>query len=1409
MKCLLSYIAVLLASISVPYGNPIMRSNLYTTTNGIASNSVRCISQDSDGFVWLGSVDGLTRYDGYTFKSIEPDESTKTLWTDRYVKTLHEDTEHRLWIISGSGKISCYDKAHETFIHCGEDNGSKSRYSSIYISRNGDVWLWGSTDGCRRYYTDSGALRWETFSTEEENIPSDHIQAIKEDMNGTIWISTSSGLLKISGPDRRVYAEGDNCQITLHRGQDTYMVSNSGVICEIKNSVLKAKGRLRIEDGKKVTVKDGYIDDNHLIVLCSSGLYGISLGDGSPVAPPYQTGHINRTYRDDAGDLWWSENRGTLNHLDTTDGNVQCLKLLSKEQISTIGIERYSITTTPDGKKWIAVFGNGLFIFDPVTKDLQHINYRIDSTNLIPSDYLLCITGDRDGNIWTGSEYQGIGLIVPSTTGIEYLYPSENRSSDRSNTIRMTKYLPGKGLFVSTRNGRLLRYDESLNLKATSQQNYPVFDIEEDAAGDLWYATKGAGLIYNSKHFIPGDASHNGKNVFALHKDRSGRMWAATLGGGIYLIKNKTGEPQFKQFFIENLGQASARCIDEDKDGRIWVGTDNGLICFHPDSLLADRNAFIEYNAENSKLNGNKVCCIFIDSRNRIWCSVSGTGLVCCQPAADYSRCSFSTYTVDNGLVNNTVQSIIEDVDGMLWIGTEYGMSRLNVSTGKFDNYFFSPHVPENVFIEGSVCRNADGKLVFGTNHGIALITPRQIRPGSSVPKVTFSALYINGLQSTPSSSPETDFKSITYSDTIHLGYTHNSVRLAFSTMQTNAQDFARYAYRLEPYDKDFNEPQASNYINLNRLSPGRHTLHVRAISSSGLNGPEKSLTIIVDPPFWKTKSAYAIYALLLLIILLSVAITIYRFAELKTKMRLEKDLTDAKFAFFTDISHEFRTPLTIIRNTSDKITENLGGNLTIAPALKAMNRNVNRLLRLVNQLLEFKKVQNGKYKSIPVRLSVSDFVEDIVTDFNEAAAAKEIKVSSRVIRDPGVIAIDRNAFDRSLYNLLSNAIKYSPDHSEILCQIDYDTDFAIVDIIDQGPGLPGGIPIYENFAYMNTGSDSMGMGLAISKALISAAGGQIKYRPAEPTGSIFSIMLPIHETGIESDEQTLALLKECSHTKDAGQEISDYSTERKSLLIIEDNTEIRNFLSDELSSDYSVSTATNGENGLQIAQAGNPDIIICDILMPKINGYDVVKKLKEDFATSHIPVILMTALCNEEDEIKGRNCGADAYIRKPFGLRLMQSTIHQLLNSRESLREKYSRNAPNLEHTSPDIISADRRFIDDFRRIVEERLPDSNFSTDEIFNELSVSRTIFYRKVKGLLLCTPNEFLRERRMNKAASLLTEKGLNISEISYKVGINDPLYFSRCFKKQFGVSPREYRQRNQKDKSSNNNQNNEN
>lgn len=1414
-KRLLLFFLLVTLVLNAAYSGIELRSKQMRTSDGLPNNSVRYLYQDSKGFLWLATLNGLSRYDGNSFLTFRPEAGDRVSLADNRIYDLTEDKNGFLWISTTPELFSCYDLQRACFVDYTGTGTLEQNYSSVFTAANGDVWLAHSGNGCRRVVHQKDRQMVSTeFKTERGNLPDNRVQFIDEDASGRIWIGTQRGLVSVADGQYKVEDRLLHFTYSLAFKDDMYFLTADGdIYCyQTANQKLAKITSLSAIAGE-MSPTGSFLLKNKWVILTNTGVYNYDLNTRQISADSGLRIKNGEVIIDNRGDYWIYNHTGRVTYVLAKSGERQEFQLIPEDKLGYIDYERYHMVHDSRGIIWISTYGNGLFAYDTTEDKLEHFLANINDQSHISSDFLLYVMEDRAGGIWVSSEYSGLSRISVLNEGTSRIYPESRELFDRSNTIRMLTKMPDGDIWVGTRKGGLYTFDSDLHSKITNQYFHSnIYAIAEDYLGKKWVGTRGNGLKigdtwYRSEISDPASLSDN--NVFSLYRDRKDRMWVGTFGGGLELAEQTSdGKYRFRHFLQQKFGLRMVRVIEEDNNGMIWVGTSEGVCIFHPDSLIADSDNYHLFSYTNGTFCSNEIRCIQSDTKGRMWVGTSGSGLNLCEPENNYRSLKYEHYGTSEGLVNDVIQSILGDNNGNLWVATEYGISKFNPTNQSFENYFFSSYTLGNVYSENSACVGVDGRLLFGTNYGLLVIDPDKIQDSETFSPVVFTDLHINGTQVNPAMEDSPLKQSLAYSDKITLKYFQNSFLIDFSTFDYSDSGRTKYMYWLENYDKGWSTPSPLNFASFKYLNPGTYVLHVKSCNGAGVwNESETTLEIVIVPPFWKTNWAMLGYVLILIVVLYFAFRIVRNFNGLRNRINVEKQLTEYKLVFFTNISHEFRTPLTLIQGALEKIQRVTDIPRDLVHPLKTMDKSTQRMLRLINQLLEFRKMQNNKLALSLEETDVIAFLYEIFLSFGDVAEQKSMNFRFIPSIPSYKMFIDKGNLDKVTYNLLSNAFKYTPSNGTILLSVTVDEvkKALQVQVSDTGVGIPKEKQneLFKRFMQSSFSGDSIGVGLHLTHELVQVHKGAIEYKDNDGGGSVFTVCIPTDKT-VYSEKDFLipgnVLLKEAGgqahHLLELSEELPEPEKitaplNKRKVLIIEDDNDIREFLKEEVGVYFEVEVAADGTSGFEKARTYDADLIICDVLMPGMTGFEVTKKLKSDFATSHIPIILLTALNSPEKHLEGIEAGADAYIAKPFSIKLLLARVFRLIEQRDKLREKFS-NEPGIVRAAVCSTDRDKEFADRLAAILEQNLARPEFSIDEFAQLMKLGRTVFYRKLRGVTGYSPNEYLRVVRMKKAAELLLSgDNLTVAEVSYKVGISDPFYFSKCFKAQFGVAPSVY------------------
>ena len=794
----------------------------------------------------------------------------------------------------------------------------------------------------------------------------------------------------------------------------------------------------------------------------------------------------------------------------------------------------------------------------------------------------------------------------------------------------------------------------------------------------------------------------------------------------------------------------------------------------------------------------------------------------------------FTSYSAKDGLPTDVLSSLAEDTKGDIWIGSESGLSKMDIVNHHFDNYLKQEIGEELSFEESTAIRAEDGRLLFGTNRGLLCFTPELIRKNSYVPGIVLSGLKIANKDVVP--RPESVLpESLNSLSHLYLSHKENTVTLSFAALDMSFPENVKYAYMLDGFDKEWNYVGKQRTATYTNLPKGNYVFRVKSTNGAGIwVENERALRITVKPSFWETPYAYVIYTLGFMLILLVGAYTLFVIYRLKHEVSVEQQVTDMKLRFFTNISHELRTPLTLIEGPLEYILKRSDLSKDVREQLQVVERNTHRMLRLVNQILDFRKIQNHKMKLCIEQIDIVAFVHKIMENFESIAESNKIDFIFETEQPKLKLWVDADKVEKIVFNLLSNAFKYTQPGKTITVFIHENEDTVTVGVQDQGIGISENKKAslfvrFETLLDKNLfNPNSSGIGLSLVKELVEMHHASIHVDSKEGEGSCFSVDFlkgkdhygenaefvlsdnveiigeaSKHSLPVDVETPVVAVPEDKPEAVPAADEADKASvSETKTMLLIEDNLELRFFLRSIFSQRFRIIEAANGVEGLEKAIKYVPDIIISDIMMPEKDGITLVKELREELTTSHIPIVLLTAKTDMDTKLQSLELGADSYITKPFSATYLEARVDNLLARRQKLRQFYCDhlmdiNPPKVENEEEevDVMSQqDRRFLEQLTNFMERNIDNGELVVDDLVHEMAVSRSVFFKKLKSLTGLAPIEFIKEMRVKRAAQLIETGEFNMTQISYMVGINDPRYFSKCFKQRFGMTPTEYREK---------------
>lgn len=1348
-----------------------VKAKRVTIQEGLPSNVVSDMQQDQKGFLWFSTYNGLARYDGNVVTTYFDNDSTGvSALIGRTKKALEDVTYKKLWVYSSSERLTCLnmvDGKEEKY--CQEVE--KLHFTKWKLVCDGMFWLWGAKDGAMLVDYRRGSFLTRRFAQAE--IGSSQVPLIDSLDKDNVVLCTMDKVFLYSEGRLFCIAKGMRMSRTRPFHHKMLMVSEKGDVYVLRQGKLQRFSHVAYVDGEVAT--GDLLLGNRWILFTNRRSFSIDVRTGKVVECEGEWLIPNgRVLTDNKGRKWIYNKTGVL-RLVRQDKLVPLI-LFPQQTTNYIDHERFHIVEDNHGLIWISTYGKGLFVFNQNLTQSQHFVADKLGESPIASNYLLGIIADRHDGVWVSSEYGGVSHIQVMDKGVERIYPNGEGNMDFSNVVRMVKKMNDGTVMVGTREGSLYHYSADMSqVLGKSHFDSNVYGIVQMPNGETWIGTRGKG-IYGAKGLDFKD-----RNVFCMASDAKHRMWIGTFGKGLSLVMPRKNGYEVKTFFADSVGLNEVRCMVIDKHGVLWCGTSGGLIRIPVDEFVKDASRYKTY------VRDYEIRDVIVDRQGRLWLSASGDGLVQVEPGDGEAEPKFHVFNTSNGLVNNLVQSVVDTPDGNLWISTQQGVTAWNARKKSFENYMFSRNPMGNVYNENSAVCLDDGRVVLGGNYGLTIIQPSRLSHVSGLTDVVFT--------------------SYPYSDEITLTYEQRSPNIHFSTLDYSDVRNVKYTYRLEGFDQAWSKPSSTPWAAYQKLPAGKYVLHVKACTSDGTWGKESTLVIRVKPPFYLTSWAIMIYVLLVLGVIILVVKFVHDKNVLRNRIRLEQELTRYKLVFFTNIAHEFRTPLTLMQGSLEKEKRIMKANrwqTELEKTIRVMDKSVQRMLRLIDQLLEFRKMQAGKLKLSLQETDAVMFVKGICRMFDDAAESKEIAYRFESSEPSRAMFLDQQMIDKVVFNLLSNAFKYTPAKGSISVSLSF-TDVMTIRVADTGVGIPQEkrAQLFSRFMQSSYTGESFGIGLHLTHELVKTHHGEIAYQENEGGGSVFVVTIPLQKDSYEASDFLVKdspilkadLAKERDgqeeKTTDAVPSAPSAPLNRRTILLIEDDNDVREFLLSELESCFDLKVASDGKAGIAMAKELDVDLIVSDVMMPGMNGFELTKRLKNSFETSHIPIILLTALSTDENVLEGTESGADAYITKPFSPQLLMARILQLLNQREILRQKFGKEPQEIRSA---MLSneQDSLFVKRLDSIVYSRLGEQDLSVDKVAGLLHLGRTIFYKKVRGTTGYTPNEYIRVIRLRKAAELLKEGEKNVSEVAYAVGFDNPYYFSKCFKEQFGMPPSQYR-----------------
>ncbi|HKJ43689.1 MAG TPA: response regulator, partial [Sunxiuqinia sp.] len=1092
----------------------------------------------------------------------------------------------------------------------------------------------------------------------------------------------------------------------------------------------------------------------------------------------------------------------------------------------------------PKGQVWVQPTGGGFSLYDPATNQLVPFTTKKFPPQLKFSNIFHAAFFDRQGNLWYNTQSNGLTKVVFSNNNFQTYHLNDGDQSALTKGVRAILQDQAGNVWISSRRDQVILLDKNLKRLGTLspsgqlEQNAfwskPAYEITQDRDLNIWIGTRGDGLykfsptkknyLYQVEHFTENDSifSLSNNDIYSVFQDRKGRIWIGTLGGGINLVQTTDdGKTRFINFRNkwENTpftGYDRARCITESENGLIYSGTTNGLLVFNPEEILNGKFNIHHYGktkGKNTGFNDNDVIDICITKHNDIIIATGNGGIarVASTDSLGFPT-SFKNYTQGDGLPSNNIISVQDDLDGKVWVTSYNQLARFNPQKDFFEVF---PDVKwallGNNFSEATSIRLKSGELLFGYSDGLLHFFPDQIKTNTFSPYLALSDFQLFN-KNVPIGGKSPLQQTIDNCKKLILSHKQDFFNLKFAALDYENPDNINYAYKLEGFDEDWNYVQKQRTAVYTNVPKGEYTFKVKSTNSQGVwVNNERQLSITVKPSFWETRWAYALYLLVFAALLVLINYTVFTIYKLKSDVRVEKKMSAMKQKFFIDISHEIRTPLTMISAPIEFLINDNRTPETVKKQLTYVAQSSTRMLRLVNQILDFRKMQDLKMKVSETNLP--QFVNEIFNDFVEMAREQEIDFNFKNEAGEAKIWADKNSLEKIIMNLLSNAFKFTPKEKSITVKLTRNDKQVSLHVIDEGVGIAKEkqTKLFTRFVSFNrdASNPSTGIGLSLVKELADKHHAKVTVDSEPEKGSTFSVHF---EQGKSHFQDEVEFIPENAVNEQSFGKV-DITAQRRSdgeekkapqVLLVEDDPELRSFIKSILEDDYLVLEAEDGEQGYHEALDKNPDFIVSDIMMPKMDGIELLKKLRENVQSSHIPIILLTAKTNIESKLEGLTYGADDYITKPFSVPYFKTRIENLLSQRKRLQEIFgAAGQVGSKEFNPKpflVTPQDEEIMEKVLQITEENMDNSDFSVEELATAVGLNRTTMFYKIKSLTGYSPVEFIRDIRLKRAAQLITDSQLLIKEISYMTGFSDLKYFGKCFKTKYGMTPMEYRKR---------------
>lgn len=1314
--------------------------------NGLSQNSVFTITQDAKGFMWYGTRYGLNRYDGVNFKLFVSKKDNPYTLTDDYITASFVDRKGILWVGTVNG-LNKYDEKLERF---------------------------------ERIYLRLATTKSHTFITN-----------IYQDSAGNIWVNTQQGLFLLKNGIGNDFVE----VATIGMPKSLSSVENFSIVEDHKHNYWlgTSKGLVKFVYQKgKIEVIREYTN------LLPFSLNRVAIVSIVQVGPK----------------LWMgTENEGLI----CFDMESEQVKSFPK---TTNGLVHNSIRKLikTSQKEILIATQEGLSVLNPITHTFKSYQNKSSLTTSLNQNSIYSLFEDNVGSIWLGTYYGGVNVTYANPTPFNNLKYDDTRNGLNHNIVSSIVEEGDGNLWIGTEGGGLNYYNiktknlnyyrNSLHDKNSLGSDF-VKKVYKDHDGGLWIGAHGGGLNYfdkttqSFKHYVIQKNINQSRTEIVAILESNDHLFYVGTQTGLYVFKRTSSnlQPLVLRGNLKIVANHNIKFLFEDSFKNLWVCTTKGIFKFAPNG---EYKQFTPKNASNSVSKSSNYCnFIFEDSNKDIWIGLYYGGLM----LLDKNKNQFNTsYDVNNGLPNNNVLSIVEDNKKNLWISTSKGLSKFNLKDKNFLNYTVVDGLAADEFNYNSYYKNKKGEIFFGGYKGLTFFNPNDIKINTRKNNIVFTDLYLDDKLLGIKDESNILQNSLNHTKKLTFKSNQNIFTIKFALLNFIKTSKNKYAYKLEGINNTWIETSlpAATYIN---LPSGDYKLLIKGANNDGVWSDESAIDIKILPPFYKTWWAILVY----LIIISAVLFFIVRYFFLKQLLLKEDQLHQLKLNFFTNVSHEIRTHITLLLAPIEKLLEQAPVDKSQEKSFINIKASSNRLLRLVNELMDFRKAETKNLKLAVKNYDIILVISEILNSFKEYLANKNINLVFNHERNPIFLNFDKLQLEKVFFNILINAYKFTPNNGTIKVEVVKGNENITVSIEDNGEGIDkkyldklfNNFFQVEDYKIQNTG---YGIGLALSKNIVELHNGSItvdsKKKQFDNDGfTKFIITLPLGTFNSLSEEMQPEVdqfsggnyLDDRLESEDEDLNVNYENNKlnvKYQVLVVDDNKDIRELIKNNLSDTYKVTLARNGFEGLQAAISIIPDLIISDVMMPNMNGYALCRSLKTDERTSHIPIILLTAKDSEDDFIYGYNEGADQYLTKPFSNKLLKLNVENLIKLKENIRSKFTKRFL-LEPGEIILDSVDEKFLAKLIYEVETNLENEMFNVHFLAENVGMSTSVLYKKIKAITNLSVNEFIKSIRLKRAAQILIQRKYTVYEISYMVGFADSKYFSKEFRKQFGLTPTEY------------------